>query len=286
MLCKLLAMSLTVSSLMTAHVYAAEGDDAPVDINEVARQLANPNTNLGVLAFPLDYIQYQGDIKNSSSQSAMKLSFQPSLPYKLNDSMNLFFRPLVPVIFKQPVTELDENNELSFTNQGIELGDISFDVAVGKTFQNGVMAIAGIVGTLPTATDDSLSLDQTLLGPEFLVGYATEKFVVGTLFTQQWDVAGEDSFDTSITGGQYFYTINLADGWQIQAQPTWSYNHNAQSGQELTFPIGTGLSKTLIFNKTPWKVSVQYWHYLEQPDAFGPDYQIRFQFAPVVPLPW
>lgn len=275
--------TLSIAAMLTAHASAAEKN---ITIDDIAKELANPNTTLGVLAFPVDYISYKGDLPGAESQSAMRLSFQPSLPYKLNDSMNLFFRPLVPIIFKQPTPELDEDNEISFSNQGTDLGDISFDVAVGKTFDNGVMAIGGIVGTLPTATNDNLSLDQYLLGPEFLVGYATEKYVIGTLFTHQWDVAGEDSFDTSITGGQYFYTVNLQDGWQVQATPTWSYNHNAEKGQELTLPVGIGVAKTLVLGGTPWKFSMQYWHYVEQPDAFGPDFQIRFQFAPVVPLPW
>jgi hypothetical protein len=29
--------------------------------------------------------------------------------------------------------------------------------------------------------------------------------------THQWDVGGDDDFDTSITGGQYFFTYNLED---------------------------------------------------------------------------
>ena len=30
-----------------------------------------------------------------------------------------------------------------------------------------------------------------------------------------WDIAGDDDFDTSITGGQYSYAFNLKNGWQI-----------------------------------------------------------------------
>ncbi len=33
-------------------------------------------------------------------------------------------------------------------------------------------------------------------------------------------------------------------------------------------------------------VSIQYWHYIESPDAFGPDWLIRFNFTPVIKLPW
>jgi len=110
--------------------------------------------------------------------------------------------------------------------------------------------------------------------------------VAGVLVTHQWDVAGEDDYSTSITGGQYFYTFNLDDGWQINGSPTFSYNHKADSDDALAFPLAAGLAKTVIIDGRPWKFSLQYWHYVQSPDLFGPDNQIRFTVSPVVKLPW
>ncbi|AFU99339.1 hypothetical protein [Simiduia agarivorans] len=261
--------------------HAQEVSDA-----EIARKLADPNNSLGVLNFLVDYTSYTGDLPDASNQSSTRLSFQPSFPYKLSDTTNLFVRPLIPVYLDQPYYDPDAPVNSPFSDSGVELGDISFDVAVGRSFSNGVMVVGGLVGTLPTGTKDELTLDQYLLGPEVLVGYLTPKYVVGALFTHQWDVAGSNDRETSISGGQYFYTINLEDAWQIQASPTWSYDHNATSDNALTFPVGVGITKTTRIGSTPWKFGVQYWHYLEQADPFGPDFQIRFSFAPVVPLPW
>ena len=261
--------------------------------SEAAAELANPNTTLGVLAFPLDYIQYDGDLPGASDQSAWRLSFQPSLPYKLSDSTNLFIRPLIPVYLDQPVPFVggaslppDAIADANFDSTGVQLGDIGFDVAVGKTTETGTIIIGGIVGTLPTATDDRVGLDQVLLGPEFLLGKAGKWGSVGGLVTHQWNVAGSNDADTSLTAGQYFYTFNLKDAWQISATPTFSYNHEAASGEKLSLPAGIGVAKTAIIAGTPWKFALQYWHYIESPDSFGPEYQIRFQVAPVVPLPW
>jgi len=261
--------------------------------SEAAAELANPNTTLGVLAFPLDYVQYDGDLAGASDQSAWRLSFQPSLPYKLNDSTNLFVRPLIPVYLDQPVPFVggaslppEASIDANYDSTGLQLGDIGFDVAVGKTTETGTVLIGGIVGTLPTATDDRVGLDQVLLGPEFLLGKVGKWGSVGGLLTHQWNVAGSNDADTSLTSGQYFYNINLKHAWQISATPTFSYNHNASSGEQLTFPAGIGVSKTAVIAGTPWKFALQYWHYVESPDSFGPEYQIRFQVAPVVPLPW
>jgi len=248
---------------------------------EVAHELANPNTSLGFLAFQFDYINYDGDLPGASDQNAWKLSFQPSIPYPIAEGTNFFLRPLFPIILDQPVFQNG-----GFEDEGLNLGDISFDAAVGKTFSNGLVLIGGMAATLPTATEDALSINQYLLGPEFFVGRKFKWGFLGVLVNHQWDIAGEDSYSTSITGGQYFYTINLKNAWQIQAQPTWSYNHEAESGSKWTFPLGIGVSKTIVVGKTPLKFSLQYWNYIEAPDEFGPKHQIRFQIAPVVPLPW
>ncbi len=272
-------------------------DHTKMSSAEVARELANPNTSLGFMAIPIDYVSYKGDLPGADSQSAYRASFQPSIPYPLGKGVNLFVRPLIPVYFDQPTpvvfdTPVDDDDD-NFTSQGgkgfedtdTELGDISFDVAIGKTFSNGTVVIGGVVGTLDTATDDAVGLGQTLLGPEFLLGKGGKWGFVGMLVSHQWDVAGDSDFDTSITGGQYFYTYNLKNAWQIQAQPTWSYNWEAE-GEKWTLPVGIGISKTTAIGKLTVKFALQYWQYVKQADAFGPDYQIRFQIAPVVPLPW
>ena len=291
--CRFILLSVALSGLWTGTA-VAESDAGAASASDVAKQLANPNTSLGALSFPIDFVQYDGDAPGASSESAWKLSFQPSFPYPLSDNTNLFVRPLIPVFIDQPVPVVGgdaivppgDAGIADFTGTGVQLGDISFDVAIGHTLDTGTVLIGGLVGTLPTATDDRVGLDQYLLGPEAMLAQQFKWGFLGLLVTHQWDVAGEDDYKTSITGGQYFYTINLKNAWQIQAQPTFSYNHEAESGDRWTVPLGIGVAKTAIFGKTPWKFALQYWHYLEAPDSFGPEYQIRFSVTPVIPLPW
>lgn len=259
-----------------------EGGPGSPSAEDIANELANPNTSLGTMNFNFDYIKFKGDLPGSSSQRAKRITFQPSLPYKLSETTQLFVRPAIPVIVDQDVPDSSGD----FDSKGADLGDISFDASLIKSLPNGIVVIGGLVGTLPTATDDALGLDQWLLGPEGAVALVRKAGVVGVLVTHQWDVAGEDDFSTSITGGQYFYTLNLDDGWQINGSPTFSYDHKADSDNAWTFPLAAGLSKTTIINGRPWKFGLQYWHYVESPDIFGPDNQIRFTVSPVVKLPW
>ena len=259
-----------------------EGGFGSPSAAEVAAALSDPNTNMGTMNFQFDYIGYDGDIPGAGSANATRMLFQPSLPYKLTDTTNLFIRPAIPVIFSQDVPQQGGG----FSSEGVDLGDIGFDASLGKTLPGGIVLLGGVAGTLPTATNDSLGLDQWLLGPEAAVALVRPWGVVGTLVSHQWDVAGEDDYDTSITGGQYFYAFNLKDGWQINASPTFSYNHKASSGNEWTFPLAVGVSKTTFIGGRPWKFGLQYWHYVESPDNFGPDFQVRFTVSPVVALPW
>ncbi len=261
----------------------SEGGLGSPSAQDIAAQLSDPNTSLGTMNMLFDYVAFDGDLPRADSQSALRGTFQPSLPYALSETTNLFVRPAIPVIFSQDVPNMGGG----FDSEGIDLGDISFDALVAKTLPSiGTVLGGGIVGTLPTATEDALGLDQWLLGPEVIGALVRKWGVLGALVTHQWDVAGEDDFSTSITGGQFFYVFNMQDGWQINGSPVFSYNHKADSNNDLTLPVAIGVSKTTIINGRPWKFGLQYWHYVESPDLYGPDWQIRFNVSPVVALPW
>lgn len=248
---------------------------------EIAKELANPNTTLGTFSFPIDYIHYGGDLPGASSRNAIKINAQPSLPYPLGKGTNLFVRPLIPVI----ITQAYYNGE-DFESAGVNLGDISADVAVGKTWPSGNVAIGGIFGSFPTATKKELGSGQTMIGPEFMWAYIDKWGAVGLIVTQGWGISGNSDENLSVTGGQYFYVFNLKNAWQITGQPTYSYVHNAPKGSRFTFPVGTGLNKTILAGKMPIKFSVQYWYYVASPEHFCPKHQVRFMVSPVLPLPW
>jgi hypothetical protein len=259
------------------------GGLAEPSAQDIAAELADPNSAMGRLTFIFDYTTFGGDLRNAHNQEALRLSFQPGIPYPLSDTVNFFLRPLIPLILHQDVP----NREGGFDSKEFELGDISFDAAVGKSFENGMVLMGGLVGTLPTATDDELGLEQWLLGPELIVATVGKWGVTGLIASHQWDVAGDDDRrSTSVSGGQYFITINLGDAWQFTSSPTWSYDHNADSDDALTLPVAAGFTKTVKIDGRAWKFGLQYWHYLQSPDTFGPDYQIRFSVTPVVALPW
>jgi hypothetical protein len=275
--------------------------DAPQSASEIAKALADPNTVLGTLNFNFDYINYQGDLPDAGSQNSFTIGFQPVLPIPLNKTTNLFVRPQIPLTITQPSIGLN-----GFENKGVGLGNISADVAIGKTFPSKTVGVIGMFGSFRTASDEALRSPYTLLGPEIAVGQITKWGVLGLLVTHGWSVnkidatgagnvsiLGNDVFlaaeageSASITSGQYFYNISLNNGWQIAGSPTYSYNHKAAKGNKFTLPIGGGAVKVVRFGNLPMKFQLQYWYYVASPEAFGPQHQIRLTVSPVVALPW
>ena len=281
--------------LLATATYAQDNQDNKSN-DQIAKELANPNATLGTMAFPIDFIFYNGTLAEANKQFSTLLNFQPSLPIPLAKGVNLFVRPLIPVIITQPVYV-----ENGFEQFGINLGNISADVAVGKTWKSKTITIVGVFAGFPTATNENLKSSEITLGPEVMVAQLFKWGAIGLLVNHAWGVSGNpdenassDEFSiqsnvprhASVTAGQYFYVVNLKNAWQITGQPTWSFNHNAEKGSKLTFPIAAGANKVISIGKLPVKISLQYWYYIASPEAFGPQHQIRLQIAPVVPLPW
>ena len=71
-----------------------------------------------------------------------------------------------------------------------DLGDIGYDLGYGgKIGDAGLILLGGVVGTIPTATDDRLGRRQWSIGPEFLIGKLSSWGALGVLLTHQWDFA-------------------------------------------------------------------------------------------------
>ncbi|MFV9614788.1 MAG: hypothetical protein ACNYZG_02475 [Gammaproteobacteria bacterium] len=261
------------------------GSASTVSAQEMAAELSNPNTPVSIMNTNFDYTRYDGNLPGASNQSGFSVLFQPSIPYPLGGGKNFFIRPSIPFIIDQPVFNSVSNE---FESEEGELGDIGLDASFGFTFDadggNNIMLVGASL-IMPTATGD-LGQDQWQLGP-FFGGSMIRKWGSVAVFASQLvDVAGDQSFDTNITAGQYFYSVNLNDGWQIIGTPTWSYDFEASSNNAASFPLAIGIAKTAIINSRPWQFTLEYWNYVLRPDEFGVEHQIRVTIGPVVKLPW
>jgi len=260
---------------------AGQGGPATPSATELALKLSNPANPIMKIGNNFDYTSYDGDLPGANDQSGFRYLFLTVFPFKLDNGNSLLFRPALPLIFDQPVPTAG-----GFSGEGTDLGDLAYDVIYSGTTKTGYIWGVGLAGTIPTATSNQLGADLWGAGPELLGGVAGKWGAAGGLLSHQWDFAGSGDGSLDLTSLNYFYGVQLGNGYQFAAGPTITYNHEAQSGEEWTIPLGVGISKTMVIAGRPWTFHVQYWNNIERPDSFAAEHVLRLSILPVISAPW
>lgn len=298
------AVALCASGLAAAQ----DGSETPVPVEKIALELNNPVTSLR--SFTIDYegMTYTGDLPGSDDQRGSRLLFTTLWPIELQNGKNLQLRLTIPVngdlpnwqptffidyrdftIRKVPEDEprIDPANGGSFGYGHDHMGDISLDVGVGSTGDNGRFSMLGMSLVMPTSEDGSGSRNQWLLGPEFAYGKITDRGILGFRAKHLTDIAGEGEQElgrlpTNETTLQLLFARSLGNGWQIESNPIILYDWEAVSGNEWVVPIGAGFSKTFRWGRRPMKFAMELQHYVVTPDRFGPEWMLQIKYIPFV----
>jgi hypothetical protein len=268
-------------------VSAAENGKPTKD--EIAKELANPNTALTSLKFQNQFYMFDGDLPRANDQDMYMLFFQPVLPFPLESGKTVWVRPGVPFVVDQPI--FDTGSRRLGTESG--LGDMTLDVQYGTILEDGFLWSVGFSSILPTASDD-LGSEMWALGPGFQLGYVKEKSIFGVFANHQWDIAGDGKSypelpflhqaassdpEISLSAIQLFGVFLPGDGWSVGSTPIMTYNHESS---DWTVPLHLTVGKTFIINGRPWDFSVDINYYVERPDAIAPEWMVGFNVAPVV----
>jgi hypothetical protein len=264
-----------------AGAVSAKGGPAAASASEMAKQLANPANPIMIVFNNFDYVTFDGDLPGASDKTMTQYFFQAIVPFKL-ESSSILFRPGISVVFDQDVP----NAMGGYDNIGTDLGDLVFDLVNTGTTEKGTIWGYGAIGTMPTASDDNLGGDKWALGPEVVYGKVGGWGAAGFVLGHQWDIAGSGNRDINLTTMNYFYAFTLENGLAITGGPTITYNHEAASGEELTLPLGLGITKTVALGGRPWQFKVEYWYNVVRPDVFAPEHTIRIGISPVFATPW
>ena len=244
-------------------------------MDEIAKELANPNTSLASLTLKLQFRGFEGDLDDADDQNSTTLLFQPALPFKRDDGSKIIFRPAIPFIVDQPLFQGGSD-----WDEETGLGDISFDLAYAFAPEKedpGKLVALGIISSLPTGDDDLGFGEATTLGPEFLYGRISKELIWGLFPNHQWDISGDN--DVNLTTMQVFYFLFGAEGMTYGTSPIMTFDHEED---EWTVPLNLTVSKTIAIGGRPWKIGGELNYYIEQPDEFGPDWMVVFSVAPVV----
>jgi hypothetical protein len=251
------------------------GGDASPSADEVAKELANPNTPLATITLKTQYRSFKGSLPNADDQTSLTFLLQPTFPFPVGEGGVVFFRPGIPVIVDSPVFDASEAD--FDTESG--LGDIGFDLGFGSTNKKtGFLLAGGLASTIPTHTKDDLGNDKWRMGPELLVGLLRPEWVIGAFPNHQWSVVGGGD-NTSVTTLQVFGITLPGSGYSVGTAPIITYDWESQ---DFTVPLNLDIGKTIIINGRPWKLGLELNYYIEQPGSFGPKLMIGINVGPVV----
>lgn len=281
----LLALSLIIPAVDADDEDHGETDLGKLSNEEIGKRLENPLTNLWSITFQENYANYKGDAVNGE-RTVNTAFFQPALPIPVGKDYDKIFiaRPVIPHV-KRPTFDPSGDGGTSGDESG--LGDIQAFAMIGPNRVDGVVWGLGATFKFPTAQDDSLGAEKWQAGPAAMLFRFSSKWTLGVL-AQHWNsFAGEgDRDDTSQTDIQYVVRRSLGGGWSLGMGPTITIDWEEDSDNRYTIPIGLGLTKTFRIGKVPIKARIEPQYSLVRPDAFGEQWNIRIQFAPVIQSPF
>jgi len=111
-------------------------------------------------------------------------------------------------------------------------------------------------------------------------------FIIGTVAQHWWSFAGnDDREDVNLTNIQYFGYYRYNANTNIGFSPNISANWEMGNSDVWTVPIGGGFNHVTKIGPLPVRLGVEVYYHVVKPDAFGPTWQLRLTFIPVVPKP-
>ena len=284
-----------VLGVLTASVPASEDELVPditlrqagskpadqMSLEEIDQKLNNPLTSLWSMTLQENYSILSGD-KVKGTTDANTLFFQPALPLPLGDDMVFIARPVFPLV-TSPVIRTDGSTGGHTTG----FGDMQLLALLGPNRADGLVWGVGGTFVFPTANDDLLGSGQWQAGPAFMLFNLGEKWSTGLVLQHWWSFAEESSRSSqNHTDIQYIARYKLPGAMSIGFGPTVSIDWEADSGDQLTFPIALGITKTIRIGKIPIKLRFEPQYSLIQPDDIGSRWNFRIQVTPVIPSPF
>ncbi len=264
--------------LVGSHLHAQD-DGGLADAN---RQFANPLANTTLWIMENNLFFFDGDAVSSSKRNNAFI-IDPLLPMSIGKTgkWNLVHRPILPIF--TPLRTPDGTGGAD-VEQGI--GDFTYFAAftppatpVGESGR--FIWGAGPIARFPTGGSDR-GAEKYSIGAMAVALYSGEKFSFGALNQNLFSVAGEsDRSSVNSSTLQYFYFYNFSPKWGIGAAPTISIDW--KDSENNAIPIGIGITRSFMTGKTPNRLLLEVDYYLDQNDAYGPEWNIRLAWARFLP---
>ena len=277
----------------------SEMTDEAAKMAKMAEAMNNPLGHLWMLFMQNDTIWYDGDALDLLDKDARVFNtflFQPVLPMQLTEEWKWIFRPTIPInSFDVPdgvtISTGSPSGEFPLNidfERETGLGDIVLWNVLSKNEWAKPPFVFGFGPTLmmDTATDDALGTGKWSAGPIILALKLGEKWDYGINAQHWWSFGGGGNRDdVNLTDIQYILRYHLTPTTNIGMAPNIRINWEAESGEELTLPVGGGFDHLFKIGPLPIKIGVEAYYYAKTSDPVGPEWQIRIFAVPIIPAP-
>ena len=259
-----------------------KAEAAGESLTELNKELTNPISSLWSISFQQNnYMLDMGPSHDYHWNS--NLIFQPVLPVSLTEDWNLITRPVVTLFNSAPHPNPHNPSEIDRTTAFgdtilLELLSPSPKVAGNWLFGLGPTFI------FPTASSDYTGQGKWQVGPAGLVGYLSEKWILGALVQNWTSFAGSGSrSDANQMNLQPIAAYFLRDGWSIGYSGNVLANWKADGGDVWTVPVGLQVGKVFKFGKLPVRIGLGAQYMVHHPDIGGQKWNIQLNVTPVIP---
>jgi hypothetical protein len=272
-------------------------EEGELSADQVAELMANPLSYLWFGMIQNDTYWWDGDLLDLTDEDKKVMNttlIQPVMSLQLTEKWKTIFRPVIPInsfdtIEGFDIVEDEAEGGLRLTSdwdRKTGLGDIVLWTAFSNQYTPPLVYGFGPTVMMDTASDDVLGTGKWSAGPMGLLAHITDKWIFAAVAQHWWSFAGDNDRDSiNLTDFQPIIRYRLSTKTNIGIAPNIRYNWDAKSGDKLQLPLGGGISTVVMLGRLPVGIGAEFYYYVDTPDTFGPEYQFRFFFTPVVPSP-
>ena len=262
---------------------AADDDEKNASLTEINKKLTNPVSSIWSITFQQNNYRLTFDKPDAVTRWSSNLLFQPVLPVSITDDWNLITRPVIPLFVSQPHPNPNDPRKNA---RNTNFGDTTLLQLLSPSPRLAGNWLLGLGPTwmFPTAGSDYTGQGKWQVGPGALVGYLSDKWILGLFPQFWWSFAGPNSREqTGQMNLQPVAAYFLPDGWSVGYSGNVLANFEAKHDNTWTVPLGLSVAKVVKLGKLPVRFALAGQWMPVHPEEDGQKWNIQLVVAPVIP---